>query len=101
MKHHHISSVPDGYLVRVTRGGKTKQIFIAGGRRDPLAAAIRARDELLASTSPLDYEAGKPIALTVARSNTGLTGLTYTVSKKGHNTYEIIMATVRVRRGTV
>jgi hypothetical protein len=97
--HHHISAVPDGYLVRVTRGGKTKQIFIAGGRRDALAAAIRARDKLLAGTPPMDYEAGRPIAHAVGRSNTGLPGLSYTVSNKGSSTYPVIKASVRVRRG--
>jgi hypothetical protein len=99
MKHHHISAVPDGYLVRVTRGGKTKQIFIAGGRSDALAGAIRARDKLLAGTPQMDYEAGRPIAHVVARSNTGLPGLSYTVSKKGNSTYPVIKASVRIRRG--
>ena len=99
VKDHHISKVPDGYLVRVTIRGKLHQTFIAKGRRNARGIARRARDKLLAAVPAMTYEKGYPIALVVSRSNTGFAGLSYTLSRKGDCSYEVIKATARVQCG--
>ena len=99
MKHPHISTVPDGYLIRITRAGVVHQRFISNGREDALGAAIAARDELLAGLPIPPYERSYPICHTKSRSNTGHTGICYSVETKPSGaTYERIAATVRIAR---
>lgn len=95
---HHISPVPDGYLVRVTRGGVLRQVFIRKGSPNARQLAIAARDAMLADVTAADYERNRPICHTVARSNTGLVGLSYIVNVAKSGVYEIIKATVRTAR---
>ncbi len=99
-KLHHISPVPDGFLVRVTRGGVVAQVFIAKGVRHALRHARAARDELLAGAPDGDYEyAGERpylISHPVARSNTGFVGLSHTWNKRRKDYYEVIKAAVQV-----
>jgi hypothetical protein len=96
---HHISPVPDGFLVRVTRGKVLKQIFIAKGTPKARQRAIAARDELLANVPLAIYERNRPIFHTAARSNTGFVGLSYTVNRaKSGEEYEVIKASVRATR---
>lgn len=93
-RHHHISPVPDGFLVRVAYGGVIIQRFVRKNEPHALRVAMKLRDELLAET-PMKYDGAYPACLTVARSNTGFVGMTYTVSKEG---YEFIKATAPVAR---
>ena len=93
-KHHHISRVPDGFLVRVTCGGMIIQRFVRKNEPHALRVAMKLRDELLAET-PMEYDGSYPACHTVARSNTGFVGMSYSVSKQG---YDFIKASVPVAR---
>ena len=93
---HHISPVPDGFLIRVMREGKLTQVFVAKSKG--AAHARTMRDALLDGLPKYEFEQNHPIAHVVARSNTGRVGLSYNVQTKGESEYEVSKASVRVRR---